>query len=166
MIENPDRLFVTGFGDLDGEYPFDLIALISDGHPEAFTYEEWHLIKLESKVRAGEFIEAWDAGDTSLQMVVAVVLLTRKGKRVAPSDFWKAPSTTSLRFTIDMDAHLATGESDALPPPQEPLANEATGSPVTSGGASSRPTLVSPETDPSPTGALGTAISARATSAV
>lgn len=163
MSDQPDKLIVTGFGALDGEYPFDLIALMSEGHPDALTYREWHRIKTVSGVRAGEFIDAWDAGDLSLQMAVATIVLARRGKNVSEADMWDAPGTSTLRFVIDIDARTE-GDDDDVPPPPEPLATEATGSSERSGGESSRATSGSPETAPSPIGVLGTAISGRVTS--
>jgi hypothetical protein len=160
-----DTLVVQGFGSLDGDYRFDLLAFIREGDPDALTYREWHRIKTVSGVRAGEFIEAWDAGDLSLQLAVALVVLGRKGKNVTESDLWDAPGSSTIRYVIDWDARKETAEADDDDPPVSgPLADGESGSDTTNGGKSLRPSLVSPETDPSRTGVLGTAISGRATS--
>jgi hypothetical protein len=159
-----DKLIVKGVSkQLDGEYGFDLTKLISPGDAEYLTYREWHKVKAISGVRAGELQDAFVSGDTDLNVALAVVVLERAGKRVDVDLIWDAPGTSEIRFVLGDRDGEEDGES--LPPTSEPPVSEESERLSTSGGGSSRPTLVSPATDPSRTGDPGTATLPQATSA-
>lgn len=164
-MTHPDVVSIKGLPPYDGEYPFDIVKLVlTPGDPEFMTYREWHTVKTMSGVRAGEVMDALDAGDTSLNLALVAVILRRAGRAIDENDLWDAPGSTEIRVRVNWAARQPeTEEGDADPPASEPPVSDVSGRSSTDGGEPSRPTLVSPESAPSPTGVLGTAISARTT---
>lgn len=164
-MNKPDTVVIRGLLPFDGDYPFDIVRMVlSPGDPEFMTYREWHTVKTMSGVRAGEIMDALDAGDTSLNLALVAVILRRAGRAVDENDLWDAPGSTEIRVRVDWAARQ-TKADDAVPPTSRPHAEDASGRQSTDGGEPSRPTLVSPANAQNPIGDPGTATSARATSA-
>jgi hypothetical protein len=66
-----DKFVVTGIPAFNGEYPVDI---------ETFTMRELQIIKRMSGVRAGELSEAFNGGDASVILALAVIAVRRNGK--------------------------------------------------------------------------------------
>lgn len=157
----PDKLIVSGLGVLDGQYDFDLIDLLALGTPESLTYRELHLIKEYTEtanspgVRAGELHEAFEAGDSDLNLAIMAIIMTRAGKRVDRDVLMDAPGTTEMRFVI---GERKPEEADAdVPPASGRPVNGETGTPSSNGGGESGMTSESLAVVPSLTGGLGSA---------
>jgi hypothetical protein len=140
---------ISGVPGLDGDYPIDFNAL---------TNRNLHQIKKIAGVRAGEIVEAFQAGDNDLVVVLAVIAVQNSGKFPQLSEaaiaemLWDAPAGSSI--TID----LSDEEDDASPPailPNEPNSpSGSSGAPATSGSSSSEPGDL-PVSPPSLTGLPG-----------
>jgi hypothetical protein len=102
------KLTITGVIGFDGEYEADF---------SYFTNRGLHQIKKETDLRAGEFQEAFEAGDNDIATAFAVIMLKRQGYDNAGA-LWDAPAGT---FEFAFDDEPVEGEGgDALPP--EPAA--------------------------------------------
>jgi hypothetical protein len=138
------KLVVTDVPGLDGEYPADITF---------FTNRELHKIKKMTGLRAGEFMEAFQAGDNDMVVALAVVVMEREGKEGAEDLLWDAPAGS---VTLEDDEDEVVVEDDALPPAQptetasEPEPSDSDRS--ESSGDSSRPVSVLPVSDQSLTG--------------
>lgn len=96
-----------------------------------FTNRELHLIKKETGVRAGELVDAFQAGDNDLLIVLAFVALQRNGRLDVPIDaLWEMEAGT---ITLD----LSDEEEDASPPESAPVASESDGGPTPSSSETS-----------------------------
>lgn len=123
-----DKIVITGIPPYDGEYPFEA----------NYTMRELHTIKRLADVRAGELMDALEAGDSDIVVAAAVIALQRAGKTPDEEAIWDA----------DMGAiQLVAGEETTDPTMPNPPAEPSEGS-----GAGSAPTTANPETDPNPTG--------------
>lgn len=130
-----DKLIIEG-SPYAGEYDCDDIS----DFVSSLNMGELHRIKKLTGLRAGEFGEAFDTGDSDLTVGIAAVVLERNGKRVVDDLLWKA---TAIRVSIGDDGE----EDDASPP-------DGTPSPTPSGGSSGKRTSASRRAkSPSPTGA-------------
>lgn len=151
-----DRLVVRGLGVLDGEYPFDLVELLSVGTPDSLTYRELHQIKVWSGVRSGEIPEAFDAGDSDLNLSIAAIVMLRANKRVDWDVLLDAPGTTEIRFVVGK-REPEDGDADVPPVSGRPETG-LTGTQSNDGGESSVRLLESQDGDRRRTGALGLAL--------
>lgn len=146
-----DVLTVTGLGNLDGTYEFDVVEMLTIGAPGQLTNREAHRIKVMSGVRAGELEDALNAGDSDVTVSLAAIVLTRNRKRVDEELLWDAPLGSGLRFEF-ADREQKGGDGD---PPTETTSDlpPASVEPGTNGGgSSSQSSAGQPENDPSPTG--------------
>jgi hypothetical protein len=96
---------IEGILGASGEYPFDL-----DERP--FTSGELHLLKEISGVRAGELMEAMEAGDTDIMVALAMIVLNRHGKTVPLRLLWES---TLGQLTFDFQSEPEE-EDDDVPP--------------------------------------------------
>jgi hypothetical protein len=145
-----DRLTVTGLGrHVDGAYDCDLTALLVDvTSPDALRVREAELVKRVSGAYGYGVAEAFLAGDWSVQMAVALVVLARNGVTVSEKQAWDA---TVGAFAFRLDDTPPVGQGDDVPadPPQGAT------TPSENGGGSGDPTSEpNPETPPGPTGRL------------
>ena len=140
----PDTLIVKGIPGLDGEYPCNLTDMALEGLPESLTNREGHRVKVMSGVRAGELLEALNAGDNDVFLAFAAIILTRNGKRFDEGVLWDAPMGVGVTFDI---APRTEGEDD-----EDPRMPAASGQPEQSGGTSGEQSSETSPTDPSPTG--------------
>lgn len=150
-----DKLIVNGLGKpYDGEYEFDLAAMMTMGDPDCLTNGEGHTIKRLAGVRAGEIEDSLAAGDNDVLLALGVIVLARQGKRLPEHLIWEAPMGSGIMIVPGEPDDA--GEDDARPPAPSPTATEPTGSSEkleTSGGASSSPQSDSPAgNDRPPTG--------------
>lgn len=157
-----DKMIVTGLGKpWDGEYEFDMVGMLTLGHPDCLTNREGHRVKSMTKLRMGEFTDAMLAGDSDVYVALAAVVLTRAGKPIDDELLWDAPIGSGIQIVPDKTAPV---EGDARPPEQplsddEPKPNvddpkSPTETQTASGGGSSSQSSDSPNgNDPSPTGA-------------
>lgn len=99
-------LRIEGVLGVSGEYPFDL-----DERP--FTTGELHLLKEMSGVRAGELMEAMEAGDTDIMVALAMIVLQRHGKQVSQRLLW---DSTMGQIMFDFQEEPEEEEEDDLPP--------------------------------------------------
>jgi hypothetical protein len=140
-----DKLTVTGIGpNVDGPYDCDLTGILVDvSSPDALLVSEAETIKRLSGARGFEVAEAFLAGDWTVRMAVALVVLARHGVRLTEQQGWDAKVGA---FTFELqDAE----EDDAGNPPGEGE------TPSESGGASGSPTSDVPQaSDPAATGHL------------
>ena len=139
-----DTLTVTGIGlGVDGEYDCDLTAILVDvSSPDALLVSEAETIKRLSGARGFEVAESFLAGDWTVRMAVALVVLARHGVRLTEQQGWDAKVGA---FTFA----LADTEADAEDPPGEgETPSKSGGEP---GSMTSEP---NPDTDPGPTGHL------------
>lgn len=145
-----DKLIVTGLGtELDGEYPCDVVGMIVDEESaEYLTFEEAHTIKRISGARGLEIQEAVTVADFDVIFALALIVLNRAGKYPNEAQLRKA-RVGQLLFDVAEDE-----AADEVPPTSGPAESEPTEPAERNGGASSSTTSeLSPETDPSPTGA-------------
>lgn len=126
-----DKIVITGIPPYDGEYPFE-------GN---YTMRELHTIKRLANVRAGELMDALEAGDSDIVVAAALIALQRAGKNPDENDIWDA----------QMGAiQLVAGEEPD--DPANPTTLERPDDPNGSSGGSSEPPAVTRVTDLSPTG--------------
>jgi hypothetical protein len=114
-----------------------------------------HRIKKMTGLRAGEFMEAFQAGDNDMVVALAVVVMEREGKEGAEDLLWDAPAG-SVTLEDDEDEGVVAVEDDALPPAQ-PTETASEPEPRDSGrigssGDSSSTVSVLPVSDQSLTG--------------
>jgi hypothetical protein len=105
-------IVLTGVGDLDGRYEFDL-----DGRE--FTTREWGWLKRLSGYLPLTIGEAFDGGDPELFACFAVIALHRSGKVLArdvPDAFERIIDTPSLA-AIRIESDQAEEEDEERPPP-------------------------------------------------
>lgn len=145
-----DRLTIQGLGGIDGEYEFDLAALLEIDNPDTITQREAHKIKQATGLRLGELEDAMQAGDADVVVAVAIVVLDRRGKRYDVEALWRAP-LGSIRIDVaDADAEPEGEEADPLALSGDSPASEP---PESSGGGSGGPPSAPPSPNgPSPTG--------------
>lgn len=161
-VTRNDKLIVKGHGRADGEYQVDLKALLNIGTPGSLNILEQHQVFTVSGVRPARLTEAFLELDAMVMVALAQVILGRNEKtarvdslvqgRLVYSDGTEADPTEGVKqgliYVIDQAAD-EDEEADAVPPPVT-----VTDERSTNGGESGRPSLVPPETDPSPTGHL------------
>lgn len=141
-----DKLIVEGLGkQLDGEYPFSLVDLISRGRPESMTNGELHRVKMISGVLADDIQEAFFSGDNDVVVALSSVILTRAGKYVDDEQLWNA-QPASLVWDIEI-----LRKADEPSPPEIPATTPEQQTPSPSGGPSSDSTSENPASDQSPT---------------
>lgn len=153
-----DKLIVSGLRQLDGEYDFDILALLNIGGAGALNTREQHKIKLTTGVLPAGLPEAVQGLDASVMVQLASVILTRQGKTVNEDRLWEA----RFVYTEDVRPDLAEREAaivfliadrtseeseDADPP-----AVAGTTSQSDNGGGSSSQSSDLPENDLSRTG--------------
>ena len=117
---NRVKIVIDGIPPWDGSYEFEDFN---------FTNREFFRIKEISGIRAGELIEALEAGDTGAYVGVAAVVLTAQGK-ILQGDvdaLWNGPVGS---ITLD----LRDGVAD--PPTQTGSENEPSPSDGSSGSGS------------------------------
>lgn len=78
-----DRLIVKGCGNLDGEFEFDFVELLS---PSGFTVAEYRRIKQFAGIRRGEIVDAFENDDVELEIVLVAIILARHGKTTASEE--------------------------------------------------------------------------------
>lgn len=143
-----DKLIVKDMGRLDGEYSFDVVAMLNLGAPDALTSREGHRIKTMCGLRVGELQEALEAGDSDVLVAFAAVILARHGKKFDDDDLWDAPIGSAM-----LEIGERPEEVDDRPPVSSLPSEEQSSEPSQSGGESSSPTSEpEQESDPSPTG--------------
>ncbi len=140
----PDKLIVTGIPGLDGEYQCNLTDMALEGFPESLTNREGHRVKVMAGVRAGELLEALNAGDNDVFLAFAAIILTRRGKRFDEAVLWDAPMGVGVSFDI---ASRDDGTDEVDPP-----LPAASGQSDTSGGTSGEQSSDPSPSDPSSTG--------------
>ena len=113
--------------NLNGSFEFD---------PSYFTNRELHTLKQEAKVRAGEIMDAFAAGDTDLLVVFAYIALRRAGRDIPIDALWDLEAG---KITFDVGEEAV----DVRPPES---ANDSSG--VTE--ASSPPLNANGEVSPEP----------------
>jgi hypothetical protein len=140
------KLTVNGVPGFDGEYPdLDLGRI---------TIDEWRDIKRHTGLRAGEMMDAYEAGDVDGIAALAAIALTRAGKPSA--EVWAAlgqaePTSLDFDFTDEEQAEEAVDPPAATPTgSDEPVS--ATGDDNGSSGGTSSASLALPARDLSRTG--------------
>ena len=113
--------------NLNGSFEFD---------PSYFTNRELHTLKQEAKVRAGEIMDAFAAGDTDLLVVFAHIALRRAGRDIPIDALWDLEAG---KITFDVGEEAA----DVRPPEN---ASESSGAIE----ASSPPSNANGEASPGP----------------
>ena len=142
-----DTLTVKGIGKtVDGVYECDIAGMIADvTSAEALTVDEANLVKRLSGVRGFELGEAFLAGDASMRMALAMIVVARGNKTLDEDRVRRAPMG-ALLFEWGSDP-------DDVEHPTVEVGAEGT-PPSPSGGESSRTTSgVPPENEDTPTGA-------------
>ena len=141
-----DKLTVTGLGKrVDGDYDCDLTALLVDvSSPGALLVSEAETIKKLSGARGYEIAEGFLAGDWTVRMAVALVVLARHDIRLSEQQGWDAKVGA---FSFEMEA-TAEDEDDAETPPGEGV------TPSENGGEPGSTTSDNPENAPATTGHL------------
>jgi hypothetical protein len=138
VTDKPDKLVLTGIRKgVDGEYPCDIVGMLTVGHPEMLTYREGHRLKNMTGIRAGEVDEALAKGDTDLVIGLAAIVLARDGKTVSDDLLWDAPMEAGIQLVL--------GEREAEEEPDESPLPET--SPTGSSDASSPTSGSNGETD-------------------
>jgi hypothetical protein len=122
-----DKFVVTGIPAFNGEYPVDI---------ETFTMRELQIIKRMSGVRAGELSEAFNGGDASVILALAVIAVRRNGKD------WEQFERVAWECSFDAFEFFADEEVADEP---DPLTNKNENG--GSGNSSEQPELSGP---PSP----------------
>ena len=115
--------------NLNGSFEFD---------PSYFTNRELHTLKQEAKVRAGEIMDAFAAGDTDLLVVFAHIALRRAGRDIPIDALWDLEAG---KITFDVGEKAA----DVRPPEN---ASDSTGATEVSSPPSSANGEASPEPIP------------------
>lgn len=147
-----DKVVIAGLGYLDGEYPFNLVGLLTIGHNEAFTNRELHRIKTMTGLRSGEFVDALDTGDNDFTVAVAATVLTRHGKKYDEDLLWDAPAGAKVTFEFGEDEDSPPAVAEPTPPkPNSDGSASESGESRTSGTDSEQPS-VSLASVPNPTG--------------
>lgn len=136
---------------IDGDYNCDVVGLVNVSSAEAFTVREAQFVRDFSGARGNEIVEAFLAGDISVQAAIAMVILKRNGK----------PLLTEK--VLDLSAgwavfHLEKSKSDdEVEAVDDPPTSEGETTPSTNGGTSSARPSENQDDDPSPTGHLRSA---------
>jgi hypothetical protein len=149
-----DTLTVTGLGKrIDGVYDCDLTALLVDvTSPDSLLVSEAETIKRLSGAFGFGIAEQFLAGDWTVRMAVAVVILARHEIRLTERQGWDAKVGA---FTFTMEEAPAEEEDDAATTPPEEGET-----PSESGGESGRPTSDDPPANVlAPTGHLASVAS-------
>lgn len=143
------KLIIEGIPGADGTYDADLTY---------FTNRELHEIKKQTGLRAGDLMDAFEAGDNDVVVAFALVALGRLGKAALADLLWDAPAGTGFRFDFT-DEEEAAAKAAEDPPQVTPTGGvesvNGNGDASDSSGDSSRLLLALPESDPSPTGFPG-----------
>ena len=116
--------------NLNGSFEFD---------PSYFTNRELHTLKQEAKVRAGEIMDAFAAGDTDLLVVFAHIALRRAGRDIPIDALWDLEAG---KITFDVGEEAA----DVRPPENASDASDSSGAIE----ASSLPSSANGEAFPEP----------------
>src|SRR5262245_15027266 len=95
-----DKLIISGIPQLDGAFEFDLVRLLSLGDSQSLTNRELHRVKTLTGIRGGEIGEAFAAGDTDVTIALAVVVLTRHGRRFDEDVLWDAPAGSAIKIEL------------------------------------------------------------------
>lgn len=145
-----DKLIIKTIEGVNGEYDFDIVTMLTEGHAESLTSREGHRIKVMTGLRAGELTDAVSAGDSDVLLAIAAVVLTRNGKQYNDDALWDAPMGAFTFELADRDVEddagpPATKLDDGETPPTVELGSN--------GGESSRPSAAPlPASRPRPTG--------------
>jgi hypothetical protein len=140
-----DTLKIDGVSAINGEYPVDVLAMITLGSPECLSNRECHQLKNRTGLRLGEIHDALRAGDNDVYVGLAEIVLQRAGKRFDPDSLWDA-RVGAIAFTIGEREEEAVEDG---PPVEAPT---QIGAHSTSGGGSSSQTSGLQVIDPSRTG--------------
>lgn len=123
-----DYLVVKDLPSLDGKYEFSLDDLLSVGAEGSLTNREVHELKRMAQVRLGELEDALLAGDNSVYIAIAAILLRRKGKYVDEELLWDAPAGASISFDFEAIRNMKVERAPDVDPPtvpaEEPAANK------------------------------------------
>lgn len=120
-----NKLTIEGVPGIDGEYEFEDF--------DTFTNRELHRIKKLTGLRAGEFEEAFAAGDNDMLVALAVVVLERNEKQVVDDLLWNAPAGA---FSFDLTDDAEDPTKDEAPSPEHGSNERPSASEPTSGDAS------------------------------
>lgn len=156
-MEKPDKIVLAGIRKgVDGEYPCDIVGMLTVGHPEMLTYREGHRLKQMTGIRSGEIDEALAKGDTDLIIGLAAIVLARDGKTVSDDLLWDAPMEAGVTLILgDRDE-----DEDADPLAETPSSESSDENSTTSGtdgeNATESPTTGQPQASGiSDSGSLG-----------
>lgn len=137
---------IEGVPQFDGVYELDY-----DG--QSFSMWDLHMIKKIAGVRAAEFKEATDAGDTDVTVALAVIALRRAGKfeknrALEVADLLMESEAGKIRYHEEDDAEVPPPEaSPSEPAPRDGHAGSSTvSSPVSNGTGDDRPVIIPPLT--------------------
>jgi hypothetical protein len=125
------KLIIEKLPPYDGSYPIDVTG---------FTGRQLHLIKSISGVRAGEILDALQAGDYDLVVAFTVIVLQRAGKSVNPDDILDAEVGA---ITVKMD----DAEVVERPPTSPPTSGDESSSGGPSNSSAGSTTSGSPSND-------------------
>lgn len=127
-----DKLVITGVHEnINGEYPCDVLGMLTVGHPNSLTNRELHRIKVLTQLTASQLFEGILSGDTDSGVGLAAVVLDRLGKSFEIDWLWDAPMGSGVAFDINAP------DEDEVPPPEGALENTPLDAPETSGGVPS-----------------------------
>lgn len=166
MTGRNDKLIVKGHGRADGEYTFDLKALLNIGGLNILEQEQ---VRSVSGVRPAALPQAFVELDAMVMVALAQIILGRNGHtartdsltqgHLAYSDGTQpdveplADIKKGLLYVVDL-ADDEDEDDDAVPPAVEP--SEPNEPPSQSGGESGKPNSASlQESEQSPTGPPG-----------
>lgn len=143
-----DKLIVRGVHEsIDGEYPCDILGMLTVGHENSMTNRELHKIKVMTGILAGDLMDQINNSDMDASVALAAVILDRNDKTFQDDWLWDAPMGAGITFDI-----RAAKEKDELPPQDDAPVSTPIGASETSGGVPSVPSSESPDSDPSTTG--------------
>ena len=149
------KLVITDIHEgINGEYPCDLIGMLTIGHPDSLTNRELHRIKVMTGLVASRLFDAINEGDMDAELGIAAVVLDRNGREFQEDWLWDAPMGSAMKFETKAD------KEEELPPANDAPVNTPTGASEKSGGVSSEPKSETPPKDPSGTGSRPSVTSA------
>lgn len=109
-----DKLIVSGVHEnLDGEYPCDILGMLTVGHDECLTNRELHIVKKMTELTAVQLFEGIQSGDMDATLGLAAIILRRANKVYQEDWLWDAPMGSSLTFDIK------DREEEQVPPPED-----------------------------------------------
>ncbi len=78
-----DTLTIKGQGRrIDGDYPCEILGMLSLGHDEVLNNQEANLVKQISGAIGSEIADGFVRGDAAVRMALAIVVLERAGIRL------------------------------------------------------------------------------------